>query len=86
VRLPAVSGSSGRLVIYGPRPRAAGAEHTWPGQVFDDPEVAYRVAMHEFVQRSAPRTPRRSPARAREAPTDPAARRTHREQQRQLAA
>jgi transposase InsO family protein len=88
-RLPAVSGSSGRLVIYGPRPRAGEAARSWPGQVFEDQEVAYRVAMHEFVQRSAPRTPRRAPARAtrrlRAAPTAQAAGRPHRAQQRQLA-
>ena len=40
VRLPAVSGSSGRLVIYGPRQGVAEGERTWPGQVFDDPETA----------------------------------------------
>jgi len=88
-RLPAVSGSSGRLVIYGPRPRAEEAERSWPGQVFEDPEVAYRLAMHEFVRRSAPRIPRRSAARAtrrsREAPAKQAARRTHQAQQPQLA-
>ena len=60
-RLPAVSGSSGRLVIYGPRERVADAERTWPGQVFDDSETAYEVAMREFVWQSAPRlSPRRS--------------------------
>ena len=40
-RLPAVSGSSGRLVVSGPRPRGADAAHTWPGQVCADPEAAY---------------------------------------------
>ena len=54
LRLPAVSGSSGRLVIYGPREGAADAERTWPGQVFADPETTYAQAMREFVWRSAP--------------------------------
>ena len=52
--LPAVSGSSGRLVIYGPRPDAEDAARTWPGQVFDDPETAYATAMRAFVRRSPP--------------------------------
>ena len=88
--LPAVSGSSGRLVLCGPRRRAADAERTWPGQVFEDPEGAYRTAMQEFVRRSAPRPPRRPPARTTRRPrhesAEQAARRTRREQQRRLAA
>jgi len=55
--LPAVSGSSGRLVVYGPRHGAQEGERTWPGQVFEDPELAYEAAMQEFVERSAPRMP-----------------------------
>jgi transposase InsO family protein len=66
VRLPAVSGSSGRLVRCGPRPRAGDAERAWPGQVFEDLELAYAAAMREFVRRSAParaaRRRRREPA------------------------
>lgn len=86
-RLPAVSGSSGRLVIYGPRPRADDAERTWPGQVFEDPQVAYRQAMQEFVRRSAPRTPRRTAARAaRRARPQPDEQPARRLQQRQLTA
>ena len=38
-RLPAVSGSSGRLVVT--PVRETEEEHTWPGQVFEDPDVAY---------------------------------------------
>jgi transposase InsO family protein len=89
-RLPAVRGSSGRLVIYGPRPRAEDAARPWPGQVFEDLEVAYRAAMHEFVRRSAPRTPQRPATRAarrpRPEPVEQAAHRTLRAQQRRLAA
>jgi transposase InsO family protein len=77
------------LVIYGPRPRAGEVERTWPVQVFEDLEVAYGAAMHEFVRRSAPRTPRRTAARAAQRPrpqaAEQAARRTQREQQRLLA-
>jgi transposase InsO family protein len=45
-RLPAVSGSSGRLVVT---PVRETEEHTWPGQIFEDPTVAYVDAMHAFV-------------------------------------
>lgn len=82
MRLPAVSGSSGRLVIYGPRPRAEGAERTWPGQVFEDPEYTYAAAMHEFVRQSAPARA----ARRRQEPAEQAARRALRERQRRRAA
>jgi transposase InsO family protein len=88
--LPAVSGSSGRLVIYGPRPGAEDAARTWPGQVFDDPELTYEAAMREFVWRSAPRTPVHKAARTarkqRQESAEQAARRTLQQQQRMLAA
>jgi transposase InsO family protein len=89
-RLPAVSGSSGRLVVYGPRPGTEDAARPWPGQVFADPEVAYATAMHEFVWRSAPRTPRRRSARParpqRQEAEEQAARCAVRQQRRMLAA
>ncbi len=88
-RLLAVSGSSGRLVVSGPRPRAADAERTWPGQVFEDPDTAYDAAMQDFVRRSAPRTPRRPPPKAtcgpRQEADEQAARRSRRQQRRRLA-
>jgi transposase InsO family protein len=84
--LPAVSGSSGRLVVYGPRSGAEEAERTWPGQVFADPETAYDAAMREFVGRSAPRTPVR-PARVRRQETaEQVVARLLREQRRRLNA
>jgi len=46
-RLPAVSGSSGRLVIT--PLREAAEEPTWPGQIFEDARVAYADAMTAFV-------------------------------------
>jgi len=59
-KLPAVSGSSGRLVIE--RPRDAPQEKTWPGQVFEDDRVEYIDAMMAFVEASqaadSPPTPR----------------------------
>jgi hypothetical protein len=85
-----VRGSSGRLVISGPRPGPEDPERGWPGQVFEDPETAYGAAMQEFVRRSAPCTPRRTAARAargqRPETAEQVARRTRREQQRRLAA
>jgi transposase InsO family protein len=62
-RLPAVSGSSGQLVISGPRDRSTEQEHSWPGQVFEDAACAYETAMRTFVLRSAPRTPLLNPER-----------------------
>jgi len=50
VKLPAVSGSSGRLVIS-PVP-AADQERDWPGRVFEDPQRDYSEAMHAFVAAS----------------------------------
>ena len=82
-----MSGSSGRLVISGPRGRAGAAERTWSGQVFDYPETAYELAMREFVWRSAPRLPLRRSTRAARTPRQEtaaqAAHRTLRQQQRQ---
>ncbi len=46
-RLPAVSGSSGRLVIT--PVREVEEEPTWPGQIFEDACVAYADAMTAFV-------------------------------------
>jgi transposase InsO family protein len=83
--LPAVSGSSGRLVVYGPRQRAEEGERTWPGQVFEDAELAYEAAMQEFVRRSAPRTHRRAARQQPEEAGGPAADRLLRQQRRQLS-
>jgi len=46
-RLPAVSGSSGRLLVT--PLREAEEEQTWPGQIFEDLGVAYADAMQAFV-------------------------------------
>lgn len=55
-KLPAVSGSSGRLVIE--QPQGLANERAWPGQVFADQAQEYTDAMLAFVaasqERSAP--------------------------------
>lgn len=56
-RLPAVSGSSGRLVVSPLRQRASTEDRTWPGHVFEETEQEYAVALHAFVAASAPRYP-----------------------------
>lgn len=50
MKLPAVSGSSGRLVVE--RPSETEEERQWPGQVFADENLDYEEAMLEFVKTS----------------------------------
>ena len=50
VKLPAVSGSSGRLVIE--QPEETESKRTWPGQVFANPNLDYTEAMLEFITAS----------------------------------
>jgi len=50
VKLPAVSGSSGRLVIEPPADTES--NRTWPGQVFANESLDYTEAMLEFVTAS----------------------------------
>jgi hypothetical protein len=45
--VPAVSGSSGKLVVQAPK--RTGDERRWPGQVFAREEMAYSEAMDQFV-------------------------------------
>ena len=52
VKLPAVSGSSGHLVVE--RLKEAGQEPDYPGKVFADPELDYVEAVQAFVQVSQP--------------------------------
>lgn len=49
-KLPAVSGSSGRLVIE--QPAELKSERTWPGRVFEDDSLDYIEAMLQFVAAS----------------------------------
>lgn len=46
-KLPAVSGSSGHLVVE--RPKKDGEVPHWPGQVFADAELDYQEAMLQYV-------------------------------------
>ena len=52
-KLPAVSGSSGRLIVE--RRAEEGHEREWPGQVFENPELTYEEAMLDFVAASQER-------------------------------
>lgn len=52
VKLPAVSGSSGHLVIE--RLKESGDEPDYPGKVFAHPELSYTEAMQAFVEASQP--------------------------------
>jgi hypothetical protein len=45
--VPAVSGSSGRLVVSAPK--VAESEPTWPGKVFEQEELSYVAAMEQYV-------------------------------------
>lgn len=49
-KLPAVSGSSGRLVIE--QPAELESERMWPGRVFEDESLDYTEAMLQFVAAS----------------------------------
>ncbi len=68
VRLPAVSGSSGHLVVERPASDRSGA--WWPGQVFQPADLPYAVAMQAYAQATrdrlvrgkiGPRLPEREP-------------------------
>jgi transposase InsO family protein len=52
-KLPAVSGSSGRLIVE--RTQEEANERAWPGQVFENPELSYEEAMLDFVAASQER-------------------------------
>ena len=47
IKIPAVSGSSGRLVVE--RSSTEEEERSWPGQVFENPELTYEEAMLDFA-------------------------------------
>lgn len=52
IKLPAVSGSSGHLVVE--RLKEPGQEPDYPGKVFADMEMDYAEAIHSFVKASRP--------------------------------
>lgn len=47
-KLPAVSGSSGHLVVE--RLRPPGEEAHWPGQIFAEADLDYGEAMRQYAQ------------------------------------
>jgi len=53
-KLPAVSGSSGRLVVE--RPAEERGEYDWPGRVFEDENLDYVQAMLDYVAASQAQT------------------------------
>lgn len=52
-KLPAVSGSSGHLVVEPIREKGIGKR--WPGQVFEETELSYEAAMHWYAQQTRDR-------------------------------
>lgn len=66
VKLPAVSGSSGRLIVE--RPQTEMNERQWPGRVFEDPDLPYAQAMLDFVATSQAREEQAHPDQAEQAP------------------
>ena len=56
VKLPAVSGSSGRLIVE--RPKTEADQKSWPGQVFANPELSYEEAMQAYVEATRDRKDR----------------------------
>jgi len=67
VKLPAVSGSSGHLVVE--RLKEAGQEPDYPGKVFADPELDYVEAVQVFVKASRPLFGSRNEVAALEKPS-----------------
>jgi transposase InsO family protein len=67
VKLPAVSGSSGHLVVE----RIDDAEHApdYPGRVFGNPDLSYAEAMQAFVEASQPLSCERRPEKLPEIPS-----------------
>jgi transposase InsO family protein len=59
-KLPAVSGSSGHLVVE--PSRMPGKEKSWPGQVFGETEVSYEEAMQAYAQQTRDRLVRQKVA------------------------
>ncbi len=47
--MPAVSGSSGRLVVSAPKP-TSDTPRTWPGRVFEQEQLSYAEALDQFVE------------------------------------
>lgn len=81
-KLPAVSGSSGRLVIE--QPKEPGEERSWPGQVFADQARDYTEAMLAFVDASQAKAAKQEPDKTRVEPGPQETRRVFRQEEREL--
>lgn len=81
-KLPAVSGSSGRLVIE--QPKEAGEERSWPGQVFADQERDYTETMLAFVNASQEKAAKQEPDKASVEPGLQDTKRLFRQEEREL--
>ncbi len=57
-KLPAVSGSSGRLVVERTLDKAAKEQPQWPGRIFEDQNLTYEEAMTSFVEASTVKSER----------------------------
>jgi transposase InsO family protein/transposase len=67
VKLPAVSGSSGRLVVE--RPKSERIEANYPGAVFGHEQLDYNQAMHAFI--AASQAKEEAPSTAQPVTDDP---------------
>ncbi len=67
VKLPAVSGSSGRLVVE--RPKSELIEANYPGAVFGNEQLDYNQAMHAFI--AASQAKEEVPSAAQQVTDDP---------------
>jgi len=84
VKLPAVSGSSGHLVVE--RLPEGGQEPDYPGRVFADPDLDYATAMRAFVQASQPLSGPRPTTKSVEKPSQRAEIRQLRQKEAELGA
>jgi len=84
LKLPAVSGSSGHLVVE--RLPESGQEPDYPGKVFANPDLSYTEAMQAFVEASQPLSGPRKTAAALESPSQRAEIRQLRQEEAELRA
>jgi transposase InsO family protein len=81
-KLPAVSGSSGRLVVE--RSKEAEAEKQWPGRVFEQDQLEYRDAMLAFVNASRAQAREETKPKEENTTSDKAQKRALRQTEEQL--
>jgi len=81
-KLPAVSGSSGRLVVE--RSKEAEAEKEWPGRVFEQDQLEYREAMLAFVNASRAQAREETKPKEENTTSDKAQKRALRQTEEQL--